>query len=76
MRYLSLLATIIIPLGLYAFIFNSSVFSSSFLSEHLNDDKTAFIATLPEDTSNRELLIQSWKSYRKTFIQNEGRVID
>lgn len=76
MRYLSLLATIIIPLGLYAFIFNSSVFSSSFLSEHLNDDKTAFIATLPEDTSNRELLIQSWKSYRKTFIQNDGRVID
>ena len=76
MRYLSLLATIIIPLGLYAFIFNSSVFSSSFLSEHLNDDKTAFIATLPEDTSNRELLIQSWKSYRKTFIQNDGRGID
>ena len=76
MRYLSLLATILIPLGLYAFIFNSSVFSSSFLSEHLNDDNSAFIATLPEDTSNRELLIKSWKSYRNTFIQNDGRVID
>ena len=76
MRYLSLLATIIIPLGLYAFIFNSSVFSSSFLSQHPNDDNSAFIAALQEDSSNRELLIQSWKSYRNTFIQNDGRVID
>jgi endoglucanase len=32
--------------------------------------------TLPADTSNRELLEQSWVIYRQQFIQEDGRVID
>jgi len=35
-----------------------------------------FLADLPESTPNRELLAQSWDSYRQRFIQSDGRVID
>jgi endo-1,4-beta-D-glucanase Y len=37
---------------------------------------TVFLAALPSSTSNRELLAQSWDSYRQRFIQGDGRVID
>ena len=36
----------------------------------------AFLAVLPKDTPNRDLLAQSWDSYRQRFIQTDGRVID
>ncbi|BAZ38759.1 endoglucanase Y [Calothrix sp. NIES-4101] len=43
----------------------------------LGEDNTAtFLAALPPATPNRELLAQSWDSYRRRFIQNDGRVID
>ncbi|MBW4559758.1 MAG: glycosyl hydrolase [Mojavia pulchra JT2-VF2] len=35
-----------------------------------------FLAALPKSTSNRELLAESWDSYRQRFIQGDGRVID
>ncbi|MEM7554686.1 MAG: glycosyl hydrolase family 8 [Cyanobacteria bacterium P01_A01_bin.84] len=40
------------------------------------DNADIFLAALPEATPNRELLAQSWYSYRQRFIQNDGRVID
>jgi endoglucanase len=40
------------------------------------DNTATFLAALPPATPNRELLAQSWDSYRQKFIQNDGRVID
>ncbi|MEM7578730.1 MAG: glycosyl hydrolase family 8 [Cyanobacteria bacterium P01_A01_bin.80] len=40
------------------------------------DDINVLLAALPESIPNRELLAQSWYSYRQRFIQNDGRVID
>ncbi len=37
---------------------------------------TVFLAALPKSTPNRELLAESWDSYRRRFIQRDGRVID
>jgi endoglucanase len=39
-------------------------------------DMPVFLAALPKSTPNRDLLAQSWDSYRKKFIQGDGRVID
>ncbi|MEO1374278.1 MAG: glycosyl hydrolase family 8 [Cyanobacteria bacterium J06635_10] len=35
-----------------------------------------FFAALPPSTPNRQLLVESWESYRRRFIQRDGRVID
>ncbi|MHC5932936.1 glycosyl hydrolase family 8 [Nostoc sp.] len=45
-------------------------------TEGSNQNLTRFLADLPESTPNRELLAQSWDSYRQRFIQSDGRVID
>ncbi|WP_017315289.1 glycosyl hydrolase family 8 [Mastigocladopsis repens] len=37
---------------------------------------SVFLAALPKSTPNRELLAQSWETYRQRFIQDDGRVID
>ena len=37
---------------------------------------TVFLAALPKSIPNRELLAESWDSYRSRFIQRDGRVID
>lgn len=37
---------------------------------------SVFLAALPQATPNRELLAESWESYRRRFIQSDGRVID
>ncbi len=39
-------------------------------------DMSVFLAALPKSTPNRDLLAQSWDSYRQRFIQRDGRVID
>ena len=41
-----------------------------------SQNPTGLLANLPESTPNRELLAQSWDSYRQRFIQSDGRVID
>ncbi|MEA5597939.1 glycosyl hydrolase family 8 [Rivularia sp. UHCC 0363] len=69
MRYLSVLAAITIPIGLYSCIFGRVV-SSRTLSQD-----SVFLAALPQNP-NRELIVESWDSYRRTFIQGDGRVID
>ncbi|MEM6754289.1 MAG: glycosyl hydrolase family 8, partial [Cyanobacteria bacterium P01_C01_bin.38] len=42
----------------------------------INNDNVEFLSTLPASTPNRELLVESWDSYRRRFIQRDGRVID
>ena len=42
----------------------------------IDDNNVQFSSTLPASTPNRELLIESWDSYRRRFIQRDGRVID
>ncbi|MCJ8283011.1 MAG: glycosyl hydrolase family 8, partial [Rivularia sp. ALOHA_DT_140] len=42
----------------------------------VSDNRVGFISSLPESTPNRELLVESWDSYRRRFIQRDGRVID
>ena len=42
----------------------------------IDDNRVQFSSTLPASTPNRELLIESWDSYRRRFIQRDGRVID
>jgi endo-1,4-beta-D-glucanase Y len=39
-------------------------------------NRLRFLAALPSNTPNRELLVESWESYRQRFIQKDGRVID
>lgn len=41
-----------------------------------SENTTVFIAALPDSTPNRKLLVESWDSYRRRFIQGDGRVID
>lgn len=45
-------------------------------TEGSSQNPTGLLADLPESTPNRELLAQSWDSYRQRFIQSDGRVID
>ncbi len=42
----------------------------------INDDRVQFMAALPPSTPNKKLLVESWDSYRRRFIQRDGRVID
>ena len=87
MRYLPILAVIFSPIGLCACNSGYPVVSSQTLSQQTpssssftplsnNDNYAVFLAALPPQTRNRELLAQSWNSYRHTFIQSDGRVID
>ncbi|WP_026100097.1 glycosyl hydrolase family 8 [Fortiea contorta] len=41
-----------------------------------SENLSIFLAALPPSTPNRQLLAESWDSYRRRFIQNDGRVID
>jgi endoglucanase len=41
-----------------------------------SENTSVFLAALPQSTPNRELLAQSWETYRRRFIQGDGRVID
>ncbi|QFS47438.1 glycosyl hydrolase family 8 [Nostoc sphaeroides] len=45
-------------------------------TEGSSQNLTGLLAELPKSTPNRELLAQSWDSYRQRFIQSDGRVID
>lgn len=45
-------------------------------TEGSSQNLTRLLADLPKSTPNRELLAQSWDSYRQRFIQSDGRVID
>ncbi|MEH2438181.1 MAG: glycosyl hydrolase family 8 [Nostoc sp.] len=40
------------------------------------EGNSRLLTDLPKSTPNRELLVQSWDSYRQRFIQSDGRVID
>ena len=40
------------------------------------ESSVQFSSALPQSTPNRQLLIESWDSYRRRFIQRDGRVID
>ncbi|MEO1374052.1 MAG: glycosyl hydrolase family 8 [Cyanobacteria bacterium J06635_10] len=90
MRYLLILAAIISPIGLYACNYSYSVVNSRTLSrqtpmpsfttlttkDNYKDNYATFLAALPKETPNRELLALSWNSYRRNFIQSDGRIID
>ncbi|MCC5649161.1 glycosyl hydrolase [Nostoc sp. XA013] len=45
-------------------------------TEGSSQNLTGLLADLPKSTPNRDLLAQSWDSYRQRFIQSDGRVID
>lgn len=66
-----ILAAIVIP-----FLYACHSSYSAINSPTLSDNRAVLFAALPEQTKNRELLAQSWHSYRRVFIQNDGRVID
>ncbi|MBV6626015.1 MAG: glycosyl hydrolase [Rivularia sp. (in: Bacteria)] len=86
MRYLPLIAAIVSQIGLYSCNHDSSAVSfsasnqqnsmPSFTPLSTDDNYDAFLEALPEQTQNRELLAKSWSSYRRLFIQSDGRVID
>ncbi|MEC4812403.1 MAG: glycosyl hydrolase family 8 [Scytonema sp. PMC 1069.18] len=72
-------------------VLNSCSSSYSVVEPETHDDKTpmvtgtlldsdeqnlVFLAALPKATPNRELLVKSWETYRRRFIQPDGRVID
>ena len=85
-RYLPLLAAIVSQIGLYSCNSGSSAVSfpspsqqipmPSFTPQSTDNNYSIFLAALPKKTQNRELLAESWSSYQKLFIQNDGRVID
>ena len=86
MRYLPILAVIVSQIGLYSCNSGDSRLSLPTLSHQTpmlsstplstEDNYAVFLAALPENTQNHELLAQSWSSYRRLFIQSDGRVID
>ncbi|MBD2354579.1 glycosyl hydrolase [Tolypothrix sp. FACHB-123] len=84
MRYLSKLAVILCPLGLSACVLVVNPKTPNDLPTPVpnvtpvdgSDQKSVFLAALPESTPNRQLLVESWDSYRRKFIQGDGRVID
>ncbi|NJR16058.1 MAG: glycosyl hydrolase [Calothrix sp. CSU_2_0] len=91
-RHLPKIAAIAIPIGLCACFSGYSLVKQQTPSVKIKGDRKAehrvqpptsnpsnpatFLAALPPATPNRELLAQSWDSYRQRFIQNDGRVID
>jgi endoglucanase len=86
MRYLQKVAVLLCPICLSAcvLVVNSNTPKDptpvSNVSNSNNVDGSekmpVFLAALPQSTSNRELLAESWNSYRRKFIQGDGRVID
>nr|WP_044292376.1 glycosyl hydrolase family 8 [Rivularia sp. PCC 7116] len=86
MRYLPLIAAIVSQIGLYSCNSGSSAVNfpsqnqqtpmPSFTPLSTDDNYDVFLAALPKETQNRELLAKSWSSYRRLFIQSDGRVID
>ena len=83
MRYLSKLAVILCPIGLSACVFvvnpktpNDKTPVANVSNVDGSDKKSVFLAALPQSIPNRELLVESWDSYRRKFIQGDGRVID
>ncbi len=78
MRHLPRLAAIAIPIGLCACFSGYSLVKqpTNVPSKPLRSDTVTFKAALPPETPNRELLVQSWDTYRSRFIQSDGRVID
>ncbi|OUL20579.1 glycosyl hydrolase [Nostoc sp. RF31YmG] len=85
MRYLPKVAVLLCPIGLYACVLvvnpktpNDPTPVANVSSSNVNSSEKmpVFLAALPQSTSNRELLAESWDSYRRKFIQGDGRVID
>ncbi|AFY53316.1 endoglucanase Y [Rivularia sp. PCC 7116] len=86
MNYLTKIAAICIILALNGCSWGDSANSvekpvkkswqSSTTISVVNNDSVRFVSSLPESTPNRELLVESWDSYRRRFIQRDGRVID
>jgi len=80
------MAAIASLIGLFACVSSYSVAKPKTLDNQIpvanvpsigsSQNLTGFLAALPKSTPNRELLAQSWDSYRQKFIQSDGRVID
>jgi endoglucanase len=78
MRQLSLLAAIAILISLcscFSLVKQETKQPDNLQTSQLSNTAT-FFAALPPETPNRELLVQSWDTYRSRFIQSDGRVID
>lgn len=86
MQYLAKLAVIVSMI-----ILNSCRLSYPLTNTETSDDRTQVakampldssekaprsVSALPKSTPNGELLAQSWETYRRRFIQGDGRVID
>lgn len=86
MRYFPTLAAIVCLLGLYSCYSRYSVVNPAISDDKIpvantsivasSDKLPVFLAALPPSTPNRQLLAESWDSYRQRFIQGDGRVID
>jgi endoglucanase len=87
MRHLSQLIAIAFPIaGLYACFSGYSTIQQQTpetqspvdIKQPLskNPKSGVFLAALPTNIPNRQLLAESWDSYRRRFIQSDGRVID
>jgi endoglucanase len=87
MRHLPQLIAIAFPIiGLYACFSGYSAVKRQIpetkpqvnINQPLSDSakSASFLAALPTNIKNRQLLAQSWDSYRRRFIQSDGRVID
>jgi endoglucanase len=89
MRYLSKVAVLLCPICLSAcvLVVNSKTSNDPTPVTNVSNSQNVdpgdssekmpvFLAALPQSTSNRELLAESWNTYRRRFIQGDGRVID
>jgi endo-1,4-beta-D-glucanase Y len=85
MRYLPRVVIIISLINLYACVSGYSVNPKTQTSQTpvanvstpgSSENLSVFLAALPQTTPNRDLLAESWDSYRRRFIQSDGRVID
>jgi endoglucanase len=86
MRHFPKIVAIISLLGLCSCNFGYSVVQSQTPNNKISvvenpnltggENASVFLAALPENTTNRDLLVDSWQSYRQRFIQDDGRVID
>ncbi|AFY33498.1 glycosyl hydrolase family 8 [Calothrix sp. PCC 7507] len=85
MRYLPKVAIIASLINLYACVSGYSVDPKTLNNQTpvpnvttpgSGENLSVFLAALPQSTPNRDLLAESWDSYRRRFIQSDGRVID
>jgi endoglucanase len=86
MRHFPKIVAIVSLLGLCSCNFGYSVVQSQTPNNKISvvenptlpggENTSVFLAALPENTANRDLLADSWQSYRQRFIQDDGRVID